>query len=103
MTRIPHDVVDLALAPVALHLEDRLESLGGLDDHELSLLLALETDHEPRTVAERREALLSVLGRGDHLHGWVCSWSARGLVVRHSATQLTLGLPPALRSYLRLG
>lgn len=103
MTKVPYDLVDLALAPVVLTLEDKLESFVGLDQEEIRLRIALDTNRTPRTSDDRRAALLEALLRDVECHGWEVRWASRGLKVRHGFRFVTLGLPDNLRTYLGAG
>lgn len=101
MPQIPHDTIDLVLAPVALQIDERLERLGTLEETELLFLLALETDREAHSLEQRRELLLEALGRDVDTRGWELGWDVRGLRLAHDGRGLVLGLPPALVAFLR--
>lgn len=101
MPQIPHDTIDLVLAPVALQIDERLDRLGTLDADELVFLIALETDREPRTLDQRRALLLEALGRDVDTRGWELGWDPRGLRLEHEGRRLVLGLPPALAAFIR--
>ena len=100
MPQVPHDTIDLVLAPVALQIDERLERLGTLDADELVFLIALETDREPRTLEQRRALLLEALGRDVDTRGWALSWDPRGLCLEHEGRRLVLGLPPKVRAFV---
>jgi hypothetical protein len=100
MPAFPHDTTDLALAPVVLAIDAQLESFAGLDQEEITLRIALETDREPRNAAQRAEAALETATRFIDLHGWEPAWTSRGLRLRHESHELTLGVPESLRTYL---
>lgn len=102
MPQLPHDLADLALAPLVLAVEDQLESWSGLDEAEMGLRIALETNREPRTADERRAAVLQALFRFVDPRGWQGSWSARGLRLQHELRVVTLGVPPNLRAWLEI-
>lgn len=54
----PHDITDLALAPVALWLDRRLELLGILGRAELELRVAAVSDTDAASPAERVDGVL---------------------------------------------
>lgn len=100
MVTIPHDTVDTLLAPVALHLDQQLEQLAGLDQKELGYLVALSTDREGKTVQSRRALLLDCLVRDVDTHGWDVSWHERGLELQHRGRHVVLGMPASVRTYV---
>lgn len=100
MTKRPHDVTDLYLAPVALGLDAELESLAGLSPDALTREIALRTDHEPSTGDERRVALLAAISHLVETHGWRLAWSERGVEMSHDDHRLVLGVPASVRDYV---
>ncbi len=100
MTTRPHDVGDLYLAPVVLHLDHRLDELAPLSGDELVYRVALETNRDPRTPAERATAMLEAVTYLIETHGWKVDWCPRGLRVTHDDHELVLGVPPNVRAYL---
>jgi len=100
MPTFPHDVSDLALAPVVLAVDGQLESFSALTQEEIRLRVALETDREPHSAVERREALLEAVLRFIDLRGWQAAWCERGLRLTHDLHSVTLGLPESLQIYL---
>ena len=100
MKQIPHDIADLALAPVVLRLEDELEGLRGLDKEDIAFRIALEANRQPRTADQRRRDLLYIITRFVELHGWTCEWTERGLRVQNGLHVVTLGVPDSVRAYL---
>jgi hypothetical protein len=100
MTRTPHDVRDLYLAPVLLALEARLDEMGCLDSSELTQRVALASDRPDWTPELRATGLLRVLEHDIDLHGWEIGWSPRGLRVQHGRRSLTLGVPAVFDLYI---
>ena len=100
MTPLPHDLADLAMAPVLIAVDTQLESFCGATQHEIAFRIALETDRQPRDAAQRAEAVLETLLRFVDMHGWEARWSTRGLRLSHGDHEVTLGVPSNLISYL---
>jgi hypothetical protein len=103
MPELPRDVTDLALAPVAIAVDEMLRSYEGLDRVDIDFRLALETDRQPRSLEARASAVLETITRSVNLRGWEPAWCDRGLTLRHGEHTLTIGLPAELRDYLALG
>jgi hypothetical protein len=99
MAEIPHDIDDLRLAPVLLHLDERLSELGCFDLAELAERIALTTNLPDWDEKWRRDALLEALGRDLDLGGWALSWDPRGLRVSHGLHHVVLGVPASLQDY----
>ena len=100
MALFPHDVTDLALAPVVLAVDAELEALSGMTRKQIERRVTYETNREPRTTEERRDALLEVVLRIVDLHGWQATWAARGLRLDHGADAVTIGVPDSAWSYI---
>jgi hypothetical protein len=100
VTARPHDLADLYLAPVTLGMDHRLQEMSGLSVEDIRYRVILGTDREPRTAAQREEALLETLTSGFDLHGWKVSRHPRGLEISHDTYSLVLGVPANLVSYL---
>ena len=100
MPPLPHDVTDLALAPVVLAVDSQLESFSGLDQADIAFRIALETNRQPRDARARGEAALETVTRFVDLHGWEATWTGRGLRLTHDAHSVTLAVPQSLRDYL---
>jgi hypothetical protein len=100
MRELPHDADDLRLAPMILHLEDRLTELGGLDPIEMRYRVGLDSDLPDWDEERRREALLRTVERGIELGGWKLSWDPRGLRVSHGTHHVVLGVPVSMTDYL---
>lgn len=100
MTPLPHDITDLALAPVLVTLDSQLESFVGLEPEEIAFRITLETNRQPRDSEQRAQAALETVTRFVDLHGWQVGWTPRGLCVNHDAHRVTLAVPEELRTYL---
>lgn len=101
MTRSPHDVADLYLAPVFLAVDARIRHLGALDDGQLAREIAAVSEHPTRDAAERRAALLIAIGAVIDLHGWTLSWDDdRGVRVAHGTHAVVLGVPGVVRRFV---
>lgn len=100
MPTFPHDVTDLALAPVVLAVDTQLESFSAMDQEEIAMRIALETNRQPRNLGQRRDALMETVLRFIDMHGWQVAWSDRGLRLMNDLHTVTLGLPASLRTYL---
>ena len=102
MTTRPHDVTDLYLAPIALHLDAELERMSAYSERELQLEVALATNREPTSAADRHATMLAALTHHQDPHGWDIQWCQRGLRLTHLGRSLVLGVPDSVRSYLQL-
>lgn len=100
MALLPHDVTDLALAPVVLAVDAELEALSGMTRRQIELRVTYETSREPRTPEERRDAVLEVVLRIVDLHGWHATWGDRGVRLDHGANAVTIGVPDSVWSYI---
>lgn len=103
MTRRPHDVEDLFLAPVALAVDEALAALAGLSQAELGEAVAVRTNSQPRTDEERRAAMLEAVTHLVDLHQWEATWDERGLALTHSSHGLVLGVPRNVLEYVGTG
>jgi hypothetical protein len=102
MPTLPHDLNDLALAPMLLHLDRELASYAGLNVEEMRLRLAAETNQEPHFGPARKACVLEAITRFVDLRGWQPTWTNRGLRLANHSHSVTLGLPPNLASFLEL-
>jgi hypothetical protein len=100
MMTIPHDVTDLALAPVVLALDERLEDLGRLDLHGLGQRIALDTNGLDSTRDMREHGLILAVQRQIDLHGWKLTWEPRGFALTHGPHRVVLGASPAMHAYV---
>lgn len=100
MTRHPHDVSDLYLAPVLLAVDARLDELGALSPAELGQRVAVESDQPARTREMREAGLLFTVSYFLDLHGWTLSWHPRGLRVAHGLNGVVLGVPTVFNAYV---
>lgn len=100
MPVLPHDITDLHLAPVLLALEERIQEMGKLTFDELRRYIALVANR-PDWNRELREG--GILGSVNHLidtHDWELTWTDRGIEVRHSHREVTLGVPRTFVDYV---
>ena len=100
MTTRPTDITDLYLAPVALRLDRQLAALGNLTEERIHVWVAVVTDREPSTAAERRALTLQALRHEVDTHHWDLEHDPRGIRLSHDDNCLVLGIPESLRSYL---
>lgn len=100
MTLLPHDVADVLLAPVVLHVDQRLDEYGRMTSHQLRQEIAVLADLPDQTRSLREASLLRALEHHQDLHGWVLGLDDRGVRLTHATHGLTLGLPIAVRDYL---
>lgn len=100
MTLIPHDVPDVLLAPVVLHIDARLAEFGAMPGPQLRHEIGVMSDLPDRTRPLREAALLRALEHFQDLHGWTLNLDERGVRLTHATHTLTLGLPPAVRDFL---
>lgn len=100
MTKRPHDLADLYLAPVLLAIDARIEELGQLDQKALVYEVALDSDVPDITRPMREEALIRTITHLIDTHGWAFSWDPRGLRLTHDSHAFVLGIPATFRDYL---
>src|SRR4051794_7326444 len=100
MTTRPHDMTDVMLAPVALRIDQRIESLGEMDAHALATEVAVETNRATGTEELRRAALLEAIAHLSALHGWQLRWAPRGVRLVNGANTFVLGTPPVFAGSL---
>ena len=100
MAEVPHDMSDLYLAPIAIHLDARIAELGALSDEDLAVRVALESDEPDWSADLRREGLLRTVGYLIDLHGWALAWDDRGIRLSRGVHSLVLGIPPNFTRYL---
>ena len=98
--RVPHDRVDLYLAPAALRLDAWLDEWSHLSEHDVKLRTALATDEEPRDLSDRRQAIIRTVEQDVEMHGWAVDIVDRGLRLHHDGSQVVLGLPASLQRFL---
>jgi len=100
MGELPHDIADVYLAPVALHVEARLAELAKLDDDKLAVHIAMASDEQAWSPEFRSAAVLNTVGYLVDLHGWSLSWDDRGVRLSHGTRSLVLGVPANVRRYI---
>jgi hypothetical protein len=96
----PHDYTDLFLAPVALHVDERLQGLAGLDRDALHERVSLETNHDAWTRSGRAQDVVDTVTYLLEMHGWRASWDPRGVRLSHDSHTLVLGVPPNVAAYV---
>ncbi len=100
---LPHDAVDLQLAPVALAIDKELSALGRLAPDQLEGQIMLAVNRRSSELESRRareETLIWLVTRFVPLHGWEVALEERGLRMAHRGHTLVLGLPATVRGYL---
>jgi hypothetical protein len=100
---LPHDVVDLQLAPVALALDQELEVLGRLDGEALLHHILIATNRRAEDAAdqtEREAMVVRVLTQFIDLHGWEVTCDPRGVRLTHHDRRIVLGIPDSVREFV---
>jgi len=102
-TPLPHSPSELALAPVLIAIERRLEQLRASDD--LELLLSLDLDDQERFYhgsAERAGRLEKFATRELDLHGWTVrpTPDLYGLAVQHGEYTVSVMFGRRLVGYI---
>ena len=100
MPTMPRDYSDLFLAPVALSVDERLQSMAGLDRDELHQRVVLVSNDEASTRSRRARDVVQTAVHLLDLHGWRAEWDPRGVRLSHDAHSLVLGVPESVRSYV---
>jgi len=103
MHPVPHDLVDLRLAPLVLELDSRLEEMARLDPRALARRVALESDRPDWTPDYRAEALLLSVTHLVDLRGWSVGWHDRGLRLQHGDHSVVLGVPASFAQFVDSG
>jgi hypothetical protein len=100
MTNLPRDVTDLYLAPVVLQVDARLAELSTLNDDDLDMKIAIESDEPNWSAGVRQEGVLRTVSHLVDMHGWALSWDPRGVRLSHGAHSLVLGVPATVQRYV---
>ncbi|WP_460810022.1 hypothetical protein [Nocardioides salsibiostraticola] len=100
MTKAPHDIADLHLAPVLLALDARLEELGRLPLEDLRSRIATESNGSDRGVELRISGVLASVRYLLDCHRWELSWDPRGIRVRNHGRSVVLGIPDVIVEYV---
>ena len=102
----PHDVADLALAPVLINIERNLAQLRESDDLEFSLAMHLNDDGSRYTTAGERAGRVQTYATSDvDLHGWTVrpTPDLQGLAVSHGEYTVSVMLGKQLANYVEHG
>lgn len=94
MSLHPRETRDLALAPVAVHVDMNLRPLreAGPEDLEAAFQLVLDRPAADQSRATREQRVLDVALRGVDLHGWSASVCPDGSAIRLEGGSVTLDL-----------
>jgi hypothetical protein len=96
----PHDIADLALAPVALAIDAQLRELAQLSGPDLAYRVALESGIDTISSDQRQRGLLVSITYTIDMHDWSVDWDARGLKLAHGTHSIVLGVPEELNAFL---
>jgi len=102
----PHDVADLALAPMLINIERNLAMLRDSDDLEYALALDLNDDgRQYHTAGERARRVQAFATNNVDLHGWTVSPTPdlQGLAVSHGDYTVSVMLGKQLANYVEHG
>jgi len=102
----PHDVADLALAPVLINIERNLAILRDSDDLDYSLALDLNDDGRQYTTAGGRAGRVQAYAtREVDLHGWTVrpTPDLQGLAVSHGEYTVSVMLGKQVANYVEHG
>jgi len=100
----PHSLADLALAPVLIELEQRLDLLRASKNLEFDLALELNDDARMYSAAwQRADRIRRFAVRHADLHGWQVEPTPdlHGLAVAHGAYRVSLMLGQRLTDYVQ--
>lgn len=94
MSLHPRETRDLALAPVAVHIDMNLRPLreAGPEELEAAFQLLLDRPEVDSSRAAREKRVLEAALRGVDLHGWNASVTPDGSAVRLDGGSVTLDL-----------
>ena len=103
-TLLPKAPVDLALAPVAAHIDDNLSRIRDISPSAIDVDLQLQLNTPPRRddTDERCQRIRAVALRDVDLHGWDAASSHDWTRLRLSggSVSIELGLSAAIRDYI---
>lgn len=97
---LPHNVSDVLLAPVVLHVDARLSEYASMTSEQLRIEIGLSSDKPDRTRSQREAALLTAIAHNQELHGWTAVLDDRGIRLSHADHTLVLGLSASVRDFL---
>lgn len=107
MPLAPKSMTDLALAPVAAHIDRNLARVRDCSPQQIGYELQLQLDLPlaDRTRDERSDHVLLVALRDVELHGWEAAISADGCRLRLTggSVSVELGLSANLMQYIEVG
>jgi hypothetical protein len=94
MSLHPRDTKDLALAPVAVHIDMNLRPLreSGPEELEAAFQLLLNRPEIDHSRAAREERILEAALRGIDMHGWNAAVTADGSAVRLDGGSVSLDI-----------
>jgi len=94
MSLHPRETRDLALAPVAVHVDMNLRPLreSGPEELEATLQLLLDRPEVDQSRVSRERRVLAAALRGVDLHGWNAAVTPDGSAVRLEGGSVTLDL-----------
>lgn len=98
--RVPQNLADLYLAPVALGVDAWLEHNTDVPAAQLQFDVVLVTNIEPSTREDRAKALVEAIKEATDVHGWDISLVRRGIRLSHGEHAVTLGLPENVQRFL---
>ncbi len=100
---MPHDLVDLRLAPVAIELDNALQELGAYNAKSLAYQIMLVTNRSEPDLSSaegRQELLLRTATQFIDLRGWTVTWDPRGVRLRHGGHTVVLGVSHSIRQFV---
>ncbi len=104
MPLLPKEPADLALAPVAAHVDQNLARLRDMSVAQIEADLALQRNDEPHhsDPSARAARVLFAALRFTDMHGWQAEITSDYARVRLSggSVSVELGLSPTIRSYI---
>lgn len=103
-TLLPKNPVDLALAPVAIHIDRNLSRIRDMSPAAIDADLQRQLDSSPQRedANERCERVRELALRGIELHGWeaAVSYDWTRLRLSGGSVSIELGLSAAIRDYI---
>ncbi|HUO74984.1 MAG TPA: hypothetical protein VMU39_29745 [Solirubrobacteraceae bacterium] len=107
MTLPPKNTTDLALAPVAAHIDINLQEFRDKSPKDVGLALALQLDRPPipNTPEERKSHVLRAALRNVEMHHWTGSITDDNsrLHLDGGSVSIDLGLSASITHYIEAG